>query len=438
MSRLLQAAETTQKKKGYTTTTSATGQSIQDPTGEKKTSLLRTLLSGEPVDSLPPVATTAGTKKPWRNAPYARPGSSSNGVNPTTTLQTPITTSRPNSSYTPSGDYSDTNRRGEKITIHTLADYCSDNELYTQEDFMFHATQIGPNRGRELYRHLSLRDWDKKLSQAIDIAQSYTPDIPFRTRVENYKEPNQFDYWRGTCTYNEYMELFKHHGIGLGKLQRFFKTLCGDNGKINTIYMWGRADAGKTTIIKLFDAFYSKWEIGRCSAQNINSNFWLQDLYMKRLFHADEILATQVNIDTLKLLLEGSDDLTTDIKYAKKVSIRGRPVMMATNDPLWINMSTAAEPIRKRCEWVHMTRPWNKPAPFMSTKDKEILQYVQHRLWKTCFPKGYDTYITEQEYNQALDEIADDEIMNQVIDLEQQHGIQNPPINIDTFISEMN
>ena len=57
---------------------------------------------------------------------------------------------------------------------------------------------------------------------------------------------------------------------------------------------------------------------------------------MKRLFHADEIVATQVNIDTLKLLLEGSDDLTTDIKYAKKVSIRGRPVMMATNDPIWI------------------------------------------------------------------------------------------------------
>ncbi len=319
-----------------------------------------------------------------------------------------------------------------------MIDYLVKEKIYDAEDFRNHATQMGPTRGREIYRKLCTRDWDKKITQAIDIAQSYTPDTPFRTRVENYKVPDGFDYWKGKNTYEEYMALFKHHGIGLGKLQRFFKTLCGDNGKINTIYMWGKADAGKTTIIKLYDAFYEKWEIGRCSAQNINSNFWLQDLHMKRLFHADEILATQVNIDTLKLLLEGSDDLTTDIKYAKKVSIKGRPVMMATNDPIWIHMSTAMDPIRKRCEWVHMTRPWTKPAPFMSTKDKNILKYVQWKLWKLCFPQGYDSYLAEQAYNTALDEIADDEILNQVLDLEEQHGIQNPPISIDEFVSEMN
>jgi hypothetical protein len=204
------------------------------------------------------------------------------------------------------------------------------------------------------------------------------------------------------------MELFQHHGIGMDKIRRWFKTLCGDNGKKNTIYMWGKADAGKTTIIKLFDAFYHKWEIGRASAQNINSNFWLQDLYQKRLFHADEIVATQVNIDTLKLLLEGSDDLTTDIKYAKKVPIRGRPVMMATNDPIWINMSTAADPIRKRCEYVHMVRPWVKPAKFMSTRDKGVLCYVQNRLWKECFPNGYDSYLEGELFNEVMDEMPDD------------------------------
>lgn len=172
--------------------------------------------------------------------------------------------------------------------------------------------------------------------------------------------------------------------------------------------MWGKADAGKTTIIKLFDAFYHKWEIGRCSAQNINSNFWLQDLYMKRIFHADEIVATQVNIDTLKLLLEGSEDLTTDIKYAKKVSIRGRPVMMATNDPIWVHMSSAADPIRKRCEYVHMTRPWTKPAKFMSTKDKDILKYVQNRLWKDCFPNGYESYKEQELFMEVVDELDDE------------------------------
>jgi hypothetical protein len=129
---------------------------------------------------------------------------------------------------------------------------------------------------------------------------------------------------------------------------------------------------------------------------------------MKRLFHADEIVATQVNIDTLKLLLEGSDDLTTDIKYAKKVPITGKPVMMATNDPIWINMTTAMDPIKKRCEFIHMVRPWTKPAKFMSTRDKEILQYVQNRLFKEAFPNGYDAYLNEELFNDVVDELDDE------------------------------
>ena len=325
--------------------------------------------------------------------------------------------------------YGDTNQRGEKITVRTLANYMRENELYDAEAFMKNATQMGDNRGTEIYDALCLKDWDKKLSQAVDICQSKTPDTPFRARVENYQVPDGFDLWRGTATYNEYLELFRHHGIGDDKLRRWFKTLFGDNGKKNTIYMWGKADAGKTTIIKLFDAFYHKWEIGRCAAQSINSNFWLQDLYMKRLFHADEIVATQVNIDTLKLLLEGSDDLTTDIKYAKKVSIKGRPVMMATNDPIWINMSTAADPIRKRCEFIKFTRAWTKPAPFMSTKDKNILQYVQNRLFKELFPNGYDEWLAQDMFQQGIEEITDEELA----EIEIAH-----PFNVDDFVSEMN
>ena len=161
---------------------------------------------------------------------------------------------------------------------------------------------------------LAMKDWDKKIQHALDLARAFTPDTTYKERLENYQLPESSMI--GDYTYQEYMDLFKYHGIKTDKIQRWFQTLFGDNGKRNTIYMFGKTDAGKTTIIKLFDAFYEKWEIGRCSAQSINSNFWLQDLYEKRLFHADEIIATQVNIDTLKLLLEGSDDLTTDIKYA--------------------------------------------------------------------------------------------------------------------------
>ncbi len=424
------AQKTTQKKKGSTTTTSSSG-----------TSLLAAdypLLAAE----LSKGSEETGVQSARGNSLTGRVkgvGGSTNSYG--APVQTTLTTrggisrerSTPTQRWTYSGPqprtneyYGDTNQRGEKITVDTLADYLSEMGIYDIEEFKEHATQFGPNRGREIYRKLASKDWDKKIGQAIDIARSFTPNTPFRARVENYKVPAEFDLWKGTCTYNEYLELFRHHGIGDDKLRRWFKTLFGDNGKKNTIYMWGKADAGKTTIIKMFDAFYEKWEIGRCSAQNINSNFWLQDLYEKRLFHADEIVATQVNIDTLKLLLEGSDDLTTDIKYAKKVSIRGRPVMMATNDPIWINMSTAADPIRKRCEFVHMTRPWTKPVAYMCTRDKDILQYVQNRLFRELFPQGYDEWLMGDQFMQHIDEVSDQDLLAM------------PPVDLDNFVSEMN
>ena len=92
-----------------------------------------------------------------------------------------------------------------------------------------------------------MKDWDKKLQQALDIARSFTPDVPYRERLETYQiqEPDMI----GDYTFQEFMELFAHHGITLDKLQKCFQTLFGDNGKRNTIYMWGKADAGKTTIM---------------------------------------------------------------------------------------------------------------------------------------------------------------------------------------------
>ncbi len=319
------------------------------------------------------------------------------------------------------------NERGEKITTATLATYLSQQKIYDAEGFIAHATQGPENRGTQLYLKLAMKDWDKKLQQALDIARSFTPDTPYKQRLENYTitEPDLI----GDYTYQEYMQLFAHHGITIPKIQRWFQTLFSDNGKRNTIYMWGKADAGKSTIIKLFDAFYAKWEIGRCSAQSINSNFWLQDLFEKRLFHADEIIATQVNIDTLKLLLEGSDDLTTDIKYAKKVSIIGRPVLMATNDPIWIHMSTAGDPIRRRCEWIHMTRPWTKKCMYMHTRNKNILKYALRRLYDECFPNGYDQWKHDNDYKQTIDQMWEDiEVAIENIEGE----------SLDNYVSEMN
>ncbi len=370
--------------------------------------LLGRLLQSTPgVDSIAPIAENEDSTA---NAQRVVTYTNLSGAKTTNTIQTRLATSSGKalklrlSNPAPTPYHGDVNKRGKTYKIQDLVNYLVQHKLYTAEQFIDHATQGRENEGTRIYVALAVRDWDKKIQQALDIARSFTPDISYRARIESYTIPSTFDREKGDYTYGEYMDLFAHHGITIDKLSRWFSTLFSDNGKRNTIYMWGKADAGKTTIIKLFDAFYESWEIGRCSAQSINSNFWLQDLYLKRLFHADEILATQVNIDTLKLLLEGSDDLTTDIKYAKKVSVKGRPVMMATNDPIWIHMSSAADPIKRRCEYVHMTRAWNKRSMYMHTKDKTILKYVLKRLYDTCFPRGYASW--KNDLNMREDHFA--------------------------------
>ncbi len=406
------------------TSTSSTGSILPQ---ERYPLLAKTLLDTPGVSKVAPTAETRTSTTTVRSAISTI---NLSGPKTTPTLKTSKSTSWLSQRLQPSRSkyYGDSNsKRGERITTQTLAQYLQSNRIYTAEDFLDHATQRLPNRGTEIYLALATRDWDKKIQQALDIARSFTPDTTYRNRLENYRIPEDFDQTVGDYTFQEYMDLFSHHAIDRSKIQKWFATLFSDNGKRNTIYMYGKADAGKTTIIKLFDAFYESWEIGRCSAQSINSNFWLQDLYLKRLFHADEILATQVNIDTLKLLLEGSDDLTTDIKYAKKVTVKGRPVMMATNDPIWIHMSSAQDPIRRRCEWVHMTRPWNKRVLFMHTKDKRILKYVLNRLYKWAFPQGYNLWKNDTQFMEAIHEIDDS--------LLAMHGSDNSVLE---FASEMN
>ena len=381
-------------------TSSRSGQQKKTTTGETH-SILRGLLSsngGEDSTGVPGVNT-------GRGKPYARGAtwiSNSSGSKAKTTTKT--------SKNTLNVSYKDASQqRGplvKKKKVQDLGRYMFENQLFSPEEFKKHCfarngQHFKHEEAYQYYTDLCERDFEKKLQQATDIARDHVPDLTYRERLESYTPTDSIE---GQLCYADYQHLFKHHGITRDTLQKWFKVLFSDNGKRNTIYMWGKADAGKSTIIRLFDAFYASWEIGRASAQNINSNFWLQDLYEKRLFHCDEIVATPVNLDTLKLLLEGSEDLTTDIKYAKKVQVHPRPVLMATNDPIWIGFSTAYDPLVRRCEFIHVTRPAPKGLKnlFLGLDARKEALY---KLYKFCFPDGYETWKMDTEmYETVFDE----------------------------------
>ena len=153
---------------------------------------------------------------------------------------------------------------------------------------------------KKIYWELSTRanaNFTRSLAQAIKTARAYTPDTPYIQRIENWKPPQDFNEAYADLYYRDYRRALETHDINKTRLQKWFQTLAMDNGKRNTIYMCGRANAGKTTIIELLSAYYEPWEIGRAQPQSASSNFFLQDLVGKRLFHADEILATPTDRD---------------------------------------------------------------------------------------------------------------------------------------------
>ena len=181
--------------------------------------------------------------------------------------------------------------------------------IYEGQEFVKFATLKEKGKylhpeAQELHWEMATRqNWVKNLTTAVKAARAYTPDTPYLERIEQWEIPNNFSEIWGDLHYRDYRKILEHHDITKERLQRWFATLASDNGKRNTIYMCGHANGGKTTIIELLSAFYEPWEIGRAQPQSAQSSFFLQDLVGKRLFHADEILATPLNIDTLKLLL---------------------------------------------------------------------------------------------------------------------------------------
>ena len=343
--------------------------------------------------------------------------STSSGLLRQTTLKTPTTISRTNLEHNYQSPYwaSLNQHRGKpnpKATIKDLVQEIYKLQLFEPQHFENYAAQNAGTRAHELWWELSTKasaNWTKQLSLAVKQARKLTPDIPYIERIETWQEPQNFNYNFANLYYQDYRAIFNYHNIPKTKIQKWFKTLAMDNGKRCTIYMCGRANSGKTTIIELLSAFYQSWEIGRAQPQSAQSNFFLQDLVGKRLFHADEILATQLNIDTLKLLLEGNKDLASDVKYGDKETIIPRPVLIGTNDPLWINFSTAAEPILARCEFLQMKKPLPKYR-HVKPKDPDILKYVLKELYKWAFDgKTYNVWYIDQELEAAINDYVTQE-----------------------------
>lgn len=123
----------------------------------------------------------------------------------------------------------------------------------------------------------------------------------------------------------------------------------GKAGKKETILFCGVANAGKTLMVNFLSTIYKAWEIGKAGPQDIKSAFWLQDLIGKQIYKLDEAYCTDVNVDTLKLLLEGNETSSTQIKFGGLHKIFPKPVLMDSNNVPWHAMPSERGPLLERC-----------------------------------------------------------------------------------------
>ena len=65
----------------------------------------------------------------------------------------------------------------------------------------------------------------------------------------------------------------------------------------------------------------------------------------------------------------------------------------------------------------------------MHTKDKNILKYVQRKLYDWCFPSGYETWKHEMDYQRNINQMFND--IEEAIENVEGETLEN-------FVSEMN
>ncbi len=248
-------------------------------------------------------------------------------------------------------DYEPLNRR-PKSHVERIRDYCEDHKIFHEHEWRT-AVQTS-KEAAEIHRSLSMRGNCRKIiGSAVENARLIVPRKSYKERVMGLDHV-KVDAKEYDKAMHDFTRIILHNRIDMRKV---FQCLYGELGKRRTLYLFGAANSGKSSLLNMLSSVYRSHEIGRIGAQDIQSNFWLQDLIDKELYVGDEILVSQVNVDTVKLLCEGSKNLCTEIKYGNKQLLPARPVMIANNIPMCNNIQGHASAIRARCVEYQFTEP---------------------------------------------------------------------------------
>lgn len=164
----------------------------------------------------------------------------------------------------------------------------------------------------------------------------------------------------------EMLEIIKRNKIDM---KQVFKVMCGETGKINTLYFSGPANCGKTMLIRLLASVWGRDERGIITPSGGEPSFTFQDCIRKEVYIGDECMMHPKNVEQYKMLMEGSDMLKVDVKNKPKQWLPKKPVILANNVSIWSQVQNHYTALISRCLLIKM-KPGDTLCKTMGTREE--------------------------------------------------------------------
>ncbi len=168
-------------------------------------------------------------------------------------------------------------------------------------------------------------------------------------------------------------------------LEEMMKTLRGQNGKRNTIFMQGESNCGKSLMAKFLTSHLEDWQIGYFMQLDSAKSTYFEPLLSKdglerEVYIGEEVRIHPNNVDSLKLLFEGSRSLRSDRKFKGQVQVPARPVIVTTNTSPWYLCPGEATPILNRCVYIRLIRPVPDDIGSILYKDNVVCRSMMQEM----------------------------------------------------------
>ena len=365
--------------------------------GHSKMPLLKAmLLEGKKEVCTPESATSSEEPEDKRDADFVAQAKKGNlvhtvayplwskGVSPKTITRTPNSTSRKRSHQKYGIDYKDKSpAKRKRWTQLALYNVLKEKNILCLED-LDKARKEDPEV-EDCYNHMCFQlTFDKVL---VNIFNKLKKDVV----VPSYKQlvtehvVKSFDEANRIVT--QFVHLMSFNGWQEEHFKALFPTLFQENGKVQTLHMYGPASAGKSRLVDLFTSVYKENQIGVLKPDGLGGQFWLESLVGKEIYVCEEFKVNTSNIEDVKLLFEGSNRLSACVKFSTNVSLASKPVLVTGNYPVYNEFDPESEHYKaldKRMLSVKFERSLKHNEYDLAFGNDEILPDVLYMLYEYC------------------------------------------------------